>query len=397
MTAAIRRGSSWSGRERNGAFLNLGDGRYVDSAGISGFDFADDARAAASVDWDLDGRLDVWIKNRTGPQLRFLRNDTVNDHAYVALELQGTRSNRDAIGAVVELTVNGAKRVQQVSAGSGYLAQSSSTLHFGLGRATSIDRLAVVWPGGARESIEPPPVNARYRVTQDTGRARRIEAVSIVLPDHETPASSTEPATRLLLKTPLPLPPGLLENLGVPEGRTTLVNLWAHWCEPCAGEIRSYARRIKDLDDRSILWSPVSLDAPQDHDAATDWLRRQFASAGNDKPPPPRFLDDGSLRTLEVLLEHVTDRNAALPIPANLLVDARGNLQLLYFGPVFPDRFLSDEAAVLDPEALASRRSLYPGRWYYRSRRNLGELGRTLGESGRADDARFYLEKAGSE
>ena len=158
MTAAIRRGSSWSGRERNGAFLNLGDGRYVDSAGISGFDFADDARAAASVDWDLDGRLDVWIKNRSGPQLRFLRNDTVNDHTYVALELQGTRSNRDAIGAVVELTVDGAKRVQQVSAGSGYLAQSSSTLHFGLGGATSIDRLAVVWPGGARESIEPAPM-----------------------------------------------------------------------------------------------------------------------------------------------------------------------------------------------------------------------------------------------
>ena len=96
LAAAIRDGSSWSGRERNGAFLNLGDAGFVDVAGISGFDFVDDARSAATVDWNHDGRLDVWVKNRSGPQLRFLENDVETPHSYVSLKLQGVRANRDA-------------------------------------------------------------------------------------------------------------------------------------------------------------------------------------------------------------------------------------------------------------------------------------------------------------
>ena len=393
MTQSIRDGFSWSGHEANGAFLNLGDGRFLDAARISGFDFTDDARAIAAIDWDLDGRLDVFVKNRTGPQLRFLRNEVENTNGFVAFRLTGQNSNRDAIGAIVELTAGGRRRIQQVVAGSGYLAQSTLMVHFGLGDATTIEKLTIHWPGGDSESIRPPPANAFYRVIEGSGRAQPLETVSNV--SIESTGGGTEtpvPQTRLLLKTPLPLPPMLLEDLGIQLDRShaTLVNLWAHWCEPCAEEIQSFAGQVERLRASSIEWHPISLDKPSDWNAATDWLHRQFRLAGVDDSPSPVFLDDDALRTLEVLVGHVTGRTTELPIPANLLIDAQGNLQMLYFGSVFPDRFLSDADAVLDPSLNAARRSLYGGRWYYRSPRNYDGLSRQLENLGHLDAVRFY-------
>jgi hypothetical protein len=84
-----------------------------------------------------------------------------------------------------------------------------------------------------------------------------------------------------------------------------------------------------------------------------------------------------------------------LPIPTSLLIDARGNLQMLYFGPVLADRFLSDAGSVLDPALNPARRSLYPGRWYYRSPRNYGRLSKRLEDLGQLDTAKFYGSLAG--
>ena len=101
MTQLMTRGSSWSGRERNCCFLNMGDGTFVDASAISGLDFVDDGRSLAVVDWDDDGDLDVWLKSRTGPQLRFMRNNQSPELHYVAFRLVGKTCNRDAVGARV--------------------------------------------------------------------------------------------------------------------------------------------------------------------------------------------------------------------------------------------------------------------------------------------------------
>jgi hypothetical protein len=132
----LSRGMSLSGRERNCAFLNLGGtlrrrsgssaGGNRDVAGggkgkifanvsaTSGFDFSDDARGVAPVDWDFDGDLDLWLVNRSGPQVRFLRNDSsigleqANNWVQFKLEGNGTTTNRDAIGARIEVIVRDA-------------------------------------------------------------------------------------------------------------------------------------------------------------------------------------------------------------------------------------------------------------------------------------------------
>ena len=82
-------GNSFSGREPNCAFLNLGDGTFATVSALSGFDFPDDARAIALSDWDGDGDLDAWITNRTAPMLRFLRNDTPSSKRSLLLRLEG--------------------------------------------------------------------------------------------------------------------------------------------------------------------------------------------------------------------------------------------------------------------------------------------------------------------
>ena len=153
LTQLMQEGASWSGNERNVCYVNLGDGRFVDASFASGLDFIDDGRTVASVDWDGDGDLDLWLRNRTGPQLRFLRNNGSPGQHSVQLRLIGSTSNRDAIGARVELHAGGRVLWRAVDGGQGYLSQSSKVLHFGLGSESRIDRAVVHWPGAESETL----------------------------------------------------------------------------------------------------------------------------------------------------------------------------------------------------------------------------------------------------
>ena len=76
-------GRSFSGYERNRVFLNTGSARFADVSASSGLDFLDDGRGLARVDWDLDGDLDLWLANRTAPQLRLMRNELANDNHFL--------------------------------------------------------------------------------------------------------------------------------------------------------------------------------------------------------------------------------------------------------------------------------------------------------------------------
>ena len=99
LNTMLKSGRSLSGHERNCCFLNTRGGRFADISGVANIDFDDDGRVLALADWDFDGDIDFWIANRTGPQVRFLRNDDDNDFGFVAFMLEGTSCNRDAIGA----------------------------------------------------------------------------------------------------------------------------------------------------------------------------------------------------------------------------------------------------------------------------------------------------------
>jgi len=139
----IREDYSWNGHEPN-VFYVKQNGGYRDASGVSGLDFADDTRTFAVTDFDGDGIPDLVLKNRLGPQIRAMQNDCSGARQAIAISLRGTKSNRDAIGARVEVN----KQVQYLSAGSGFLSQHSKRLHFGLA-GQPIAHVKITWPSGA--------------------------------------------------------------------------------------------------------------------------------------------------------------------------------------------------------------------------------------------------------
>ena len=130
-------------------FLNRG-GRFQDVAGQSGGGFAAPkvARGLAYGDFDHDGDLDLLITTNQGPAYLY-RNDMAPGAHGLRLRLVGTKSNRDAIGAVVRVTTADGTQSRTVKTGSSYLSQSELTLTFGLGARDSAARIVVEWPSGA--------------------------------------------------------------------------------------------------------------------------------------------------------------------------------------------------------------------------------------------------------
>lgn len=170
LNARIRRGEPWSGLERNAAFLSLrskeGALGMADVAPLLGLDDLGDGRAAVRLDVDFDGDDDLVLTQRTAPRLRVMRGSVADGTLNLAVQLEGTASHREAIGAVVYATLEGADGGQDPvvhartrSAGSGYLAQSSSWLRFHFGRAGERRRaprvrLQVRWPGRTVSELE---------------------------------------------------------------------------------------------------------------------------------------------------------------------------------------------------------------------------------------------------
>jgi hypothetical protein len=128
---------------------------------VNRFQLADDvgdldvpmvARGSAYADIDNDGDLDVII-TQPGRSPKLFRNDQNLGHHWLRLLLEGSASNRSAIGATVVLTAGGVTQKKQVMPGRSYLSQVEMPLVFGLGNSDRVDDLTITWPGGAQQKI----------------------------------------------------------------------------------------------------------------------------------------------------------------------------------------------------------------------------------------------------
>ena len=164
----VREGLSLSGYELDHFFVNLGNLRFKDLSFASGLDSTLDGRATGLGDFDQDGDVDVLQANTKDDRILYYRNDTPTTHHYVWLRLRGAPPNTRAIGAVVKLRCGGKVSTQAVRCGSGFLAQSTTDLVFGLGDATAVDELSITWPGPPRatQSFPSPPMDALFVITQ---------------------------------------------------------------------------------------------------------------------------------------------------------------------------------------------------------------------------------------
>jgi len=200
---AFRGGLSWNGYERNVLLRNDG----ADSNGVPHFtdmhvalgaDDIRDARGMATADFDNDGDLDIVINNNPGDMVEdqnharatFLRNNLGQNRSFLAVELEGTQSNRDGVGAMVTIEAGGIKQLRHAAAGSGYASQHSARLYFGLNDATRVDTLTVRWPSGLIERFE--NIEARHLIHITEGSDMKV----LTLPQKRSLAElSTKAAT----------------------------------------------------------------------------------------------------------------------------------------------------------------------------------------------------------
>jgi hypothetical protein len=154
-------------------FRNLSTGKFarVGAAPASGLAIAIPARGLAIGDLDGDGRLDAVINN-IDSKPTVLRNVTKPAGHWLSLRLVGDvskKSPKDAVGAIAYVTAGKLRQRQDVVSGAGYASQNDSRLHFGLGAATKIDRLEIVWPDGTSEAVNVPGVDRVLTIVEGKG------------------------------------------------------------------------------------------------------------------------------------------------------------------------------------------------------------------------------------
>jgi len=168
-------------KERKQLFHNAGNGAFTeitDPAQLGDLGVPTVARGLAVGDYDNDGRLDALVNNQNGPAQLFRNADRSGRH-WVRFKTIGTKSNRDGLHARFTLTAGGVKQTATVRAGSSYLSASDRRVYFGLGTATTIEKVEIVWPNGGRDLLQNLTPNASYIVTEGrgvTGRQPTVES-----------------------------------------------------------------------------------------------------------------------------------------------------------------------------------------------------------------------------
>ena len=156
-------------RERKLLYWNEHNGKFKDislEAG-PGITTLFNSHGVAAADFDNDGSVEILVNNSHDRPSLF-RN--LGDHGnWLLLILQGTKSNRSAIGARVRVRAGGHQQTQEVRSGGGYISQSDFRLHFGLGRAAKVDAIEVRWPSGLLQHFENVSANQMVKIREGSG------------------------------------------------------------------------------------------------------------------------------------------------------------------------------------------------------------------------------------
>lgn len=403
----IRQGNSFSGKERNCAFLNMGDSRFANVSSVSGLDFIDDARGLATTDWDRDGDVDLIFANRTAPQLRFMQNEYSGNHGYVSFRLVGSLSNRDGIGARVTVTLpDGTSTAKTLRAGSGFLSQSSKRMTFGLGQ-NSQGKLAVqvAWPSGQVQSFSDVAPNRHYRLTENKPELTGIEpnpsptelAVG-PLPNAGIPGTLSAVCYP---RMKLPVTPVVFDNQTAQplefNARFTLINLWASWCNPCLAELQEFSEQYDELKQSGLEIIALSTDGadgqsttPADAAQAAAKLRLPFAWGS---------IDRSWLDKMTLLRGELFGLQQPFPMPTSILVDQHGDMRAFYLGVVSLNQLKQDLQRLDQPDSeIRNRLTHLAGQWIAVPRTiDYLKFAGVFTENGYPEDATQYDQLAGGQ
>ncbi len=400
----IREDGSWSGRERNCLLAGCDDGTFTDVSAASGIDFIEDGRAFAVLDHDGDGDLDILLRSRNGPRLRVLRNrldaQAIDARARaVAFHLTGVKSNRDAVGARIEMETASGRRVKTVEIGSGFLSQHSRWLTFGLGEGAKILAARVRWAGGRVQELTGILPGRRYRIVEgEPPAAEEFRAapdpreLMTVLPAEPPQAS---PAAHVWLIDPIEPPNFALRDLSGKEhrvsayrGRPLLLLFLSSECGACAAEVEELKRGIRDVRAAGAEVLGIAIEKP----GHTEAVLSRFGSA----PFSVLRADDATATAWNTLHRALFNRQRNLAVPTSFLIGGDGRIEKVYRGGASAAEFAADARRLPIAEADRLRLALpFPGRLLGPAfRRDLFLLGASYTESGSSEAAARALEAA---
>ncbi|WP_433973245.1 tetratricopeptide repeat protein [Tunturiibacter lichenicola] len=346
----IRSDASWSGHERNVAFANNRDGTFSEVSGAVELDFPEDSRSFVLADLDHDGRLELILKNRNAPQLRILHNGMKDLGDSIAFRLRGTKSNRDAIGAAITVEAGTLRQTQYLQAGSGFLAQHSKEVFFGVGKPEVAIQCTIRWPNGLSQRFEHLPVN--HRIEFEEG-ANTFTAKPFALTNSSYAQAAPPPVLEPLptqvetwLIEPLLAPgfslpdlSGEMRELRSLRGSFVLLNFWTTTAPLCRDQLRLLHRHESTLAVGQLKILAVSVD-PNDNDRARSFAATERFSF------PVVFATEDVAGIYNIIYRYLFDRRRDLAIPTSFLLDREGMIVKVYQGPISPERLLDDVRAV---------------------------------------------------
>jgi tetratricopeptide (TPR) repeat protein/peroxiredoxin len=357
----IRADRTWSGYERNIFYANNGDGTFSDISGVAGLDFPEDGRAFATADFDQDGRQEIFLKNRNAPQLRILKNVLPSLPPSIAFRLQGTKSNRDAIGAAVKIETENGSQTHSIRAGSGFLSQHTKEVFFGLGDfrvdtrpdASPTVSATIHWPSGIVQTLRDLPINHRIWIKEADGATTPMRIEPFQTPKNldrlaakESSDAKPQPPEALpdiaetWLLSPVSAPDFSLADLNghqqspfVLRGHPILLHFGAASDERCQ-------RNWISLNEHSVPWAAhglqmlaVNVDTEEVLQAFTREHKLSF---------PTLQGSDEVAAVYNIVYRYLFDRHRDLTLPTSFLIDAKGEIVKIYQGRIDPTHVEQD-------------------------------------------------------
>jgi len=343
----IRSDSTWHGYARNVMFANNRNGTFSEISGPSGLDFKEDSRTFVLADLDRDGRLEVILKNRNAPQLRILHNAMKDIGHSIAFRLRGRQSNWDAIGTAVTVEADTHRQTKYLQAGTGFLAQNSKELFFGLGSVEGKIKATIHWPNGLSQQFVDLPVN--HRVEIEEGSAAFL-AKPFAAPTPGYAQAGSPPALEPL---PLKIETWLIDPLKAPEfslpdlagqvcelrsfnGFRALLTFWATTSPESLEQLTLLNSHTPAFAAAKLQILALNVNVASDQQAARSIAARQQLNF------PIIFATEEVAGIYNIIYRHLFDRRRDLGVPTSFLLDKEGMIVKVYQGPMDPQRLLDD-------------------------------------------------------
>ena len=347
MNELIRSDHSWNAYERNVMFANNRDGTFSEVSGVVGLDFLEDSRSFALADIDQDGRLEVILRNRNAPQLRILHNAMKDLGGSIAFRLRGHKSNRDGIGTAITLETANVRQTKYLQAGSGFLAQHSKELFFGVGGAEGNLTATIRWPSGLVQKLEALPINHRIEVEEgsDSFKVKPFATTPEIYRREEEPLPvaplPTQVETWLIvpLKAPqfaLPDLAGSMVELRQLQDSFTLLTFWAVHAPESLEQLKQLNQQRAGFTDRRTQILAVNIDEGADRSSARSAVEAESLFF------PAVFATDEVAGVYNIIYRYLFDRRRDLGLPTSFLVDRGGLIIKVYQGLVSGDHVLED-------------------------------------------------------